>query len=81
MPLSRSRRSAIDSDTVYCQAGSRSVKVRNCLRAVIAYDRARGGPGVWDRIETLANGTVQYYRQMNPNFPDPHQSEARIDTV
>jgi hypothetical protein len=68
----------IDPEAVYCQAGSRCVRVWNALQEVITYDRARGGPGVWDGIETLANGTVQYYRQMNPNFPGPYQSDARI---
>jgi hypothetical protein len=71
----------IDPDTVYCQAGTRCVRVWNALQEVITYDRARGGPGVWDGIETLANGTLQYYRQMNSNFPGPYQSDARVDAV
>ena len=67
----------IDPDAVYCQAGSHAVRVWNALQEVISYDRARGGPGVWDGIETLANGTVRYYRQMNPNFPDRYRSASR----
>lgn len=70
----------IDPDAVYCQAGSRAVRVWNALHEVVAYDRARGGPGVWDGFETLANGTVQYYRLMNPNFPGPYQSDARAES-
>jgi hypothetical protein len=69
----------IDPDAVYCQAGTRSVKVWNALQEVITYDRARGGPGVWDGIEMLANGTVQYYRRINPSFPGLDQSDARTD--
>ncbi|MBV8344724.1 MAG: hypothetical protein JO190_06995 [Candidatus Eremiobacteraeota bacterium] len=71
----------IDPDAVYCQVGSRCVRVWNALREVIDYDRARGGPGVWDGIETLANGTVRYYRQMNPNFPDPYRPEGGSATL
>lgn len=63
----------IDPDAVYCQAGARAVKVWNALQEVIASDRARGGPGVWDGFEVLANGATRYYRRMNPNFPGPYQ--------
>jgi hypothetical protein len=66
----------IDPDAVYCQAGAPAVRVWNALQEIITYDRARGGPGVWDGFETLANGTVRYYRQMNPNFPDPYRPHA-----
>lgn len=60
----------IDPDAVYCQAGARAVRVWNGLQEIIRCDRARGGPGIWDGFEMLASGTVRYYRQMNPNFPD-----------
>ncbi|MBV8116832.1 MAG: hypothetical protein JOZ01_02575, partial [Candidatus Eremiobacteraeota bacterium] len=66
----------LDPETVYCQAGSRSVKAWNALREVINYDRSRGGPGVWDGFEELVQGTVRYYRRMNPNFPGRYQAES-----
>lgn len=69
----------LDPDTVYCQVGSPAVRTWNALREVITYDRRRGGPGVWDGFETLAKGTVRYYRQMNPNFPGPYQSDFLTD--
>src|SRR5579864_5421158 len=43
----------LDPETVYCQAGSPAVKTWNALREVVAYDRARGGPGIWDGFEVL----------------------------
>ena len=71
----------IDPDAVYCQAGSRAVRMWEALQEVIDYDRARGGPGVWDGFELLATGTVRYYRQMNPQFPKPYLSETRVDAI
>lgn len=69
----------LEPEAVYCQAGSTAVKMWNALQEVIACDRARGGPGVWDGFETLARGTVRYYRQMNPNFPGPYRSATDAD--
>ena len=66
----------IDPDAVYCQAGTRAVRTWHALQEVISYDRARGGPGVWDGFEMLVNGATRYYRQMNPNFPGPYQSSG-----
>lgn len=66
----------LDPDAVYCQVGSRAVKMWDALQEIVAYDRARGGPGIWDGFEMLANGALLYCRQTNPNFPARYQSQA-----
>lgn len=71
----------LDPDAVYCQAGAPAVRVWNALQEVIGYDRVRAGPGVWDGCETLATGTIRYFRQMNPNFPRPYKPGASGDVT
>jgi len=63
----------LEPDTVYCQAGAPAVKAWDALKEVVAYDRARVGPGTWDGFEMLAHGTIRYFRRMNPNFPGRYQ--------
>jgi len=65
----------LDPDAVYCQAGAPAVRVWHALQEVIACDRARGGPGIWDGFEILATGTERYFRRMNPNFPGAYTSD------
>jgi hypothetical protein len=69
------------NDEVRSSHASRAVRAWNALQEVVRYDRARGGPGVWDGFETLASGTVRYYRKMNSQFPGPYQAVTNATAV